>query len=181
MKQTNRYISCGNNINIKDHTYGVPKIVRRYATDLLEIGSYCSIASNVTLHYHHNHEFRISLYPFFADPEYKEGPTYKHEAQHIIIGNDVWIGASVNILADVTIGDGAVIGTGAVITKDIPPYAIAVGNPPQIKGYRYDEETIQKLLKIAWWNWPQKTIRKYLPIIQGHDIDRFINKFYKEN
>ena len=56
--------------------------------------------------------------------------------QKVTIGNDVWIGRRVIILPGVHIGNGAVIGAGAVVAKDIPEYAIAVGNPVVIKGYR---------------------------------------------
>ncbi|RYZ28829.1 MAG: acyltransferase [Chitinophagaceae bacterium] len=52
------------------------------------------------------------------------------------IGNDVWIGMNCSILGGVTIGDGAVISAGSVVTKDIPPYAIAVGNPARVIKYR---------------------------------------------
>lgn len=52
------------------------------------------------------------------------------------IGNDVWIGANCTILGGVTIGDGAVIGAGSVVTKDIPPYAIAIGNPARVLKHR---------------------------------------------
>lgn len=54
------------------------------------------------------------------------------------IGNDVWIGAGAKILGNVNIGDGCVVGAGAVVTKDLPPYAIAVGVPAKIIGYRND-------------------------------------------
>lgn len=57
-------------------------------------------------------------------------------SQKVTIGNDVWIGRRVIILPGVHIGNGAVIGAGAVVAKDIPEYAIAVGNPVVIKGYR---------------------------------------------
>ncbi|TSD65873.1 acyltransferase [Inquilinus sp. KBS0705] len=56
----------------------------------------------------------------------------------VTIGKDVWIGAGAKILAGVSIGDGCVIGAGAVVTKDLPPYAIAVGVPANITGYRND-------------------------------------------
>jgi acetyltransferase-like isoleucine patch superfamily enzyme len=54
------------------------------------------------------------------------------------IGSDVWIGAGAKILGGVTIGDGCVVGAGAVVAKSLPPYAIAVGVPAQITGYRND-------------------------------------------
>jgi len=59
-----------------------------------------------------------------------------HIKADIKIGSDVWIAANVTILKGVTIGNGAVIGAGAVVTKDIPEYAIAVGNPARVVKYR---------------------------------------------
>ena len=52
----------------------------------------------------------------------------------------------------ITIGDGAIIGSNAVVTKDIPPYAIAVGVPAKVIKYRFDSETIQSLLELKWWD-----------------------------
>ncbi|HFG1877168.1 TPA: DapH/DapD/GlmU-related protein [Vibrio cholerae] len=59
-----------------------------------------------------------------------------HIKQDIVIGDDVWIAANVTILKGVTVGKGVVIGAGAVVTKDIPDYAIAVGNPARVVKYR---------------------------------------------
>jgi acetyltransferase-like isoleucine patch superfamily enzyme len=68
------------------------------------------------------------------------------------VGNGVWIGYGVTIFTGVTIGDGAVIGACSVVGKDIPPYAVAYGNPIKVKRYRFDCDTITKLLSIAWWD-----------------------------
>jgi acetyltransferase-like isoleucine patch superfamily enzyme len=59
-----------------------------------------------------------------------------HIKEDIVIGDDVWIGASVTILKGVSIGKGVVIGAGSVVVKDIPDYAVAVGNPAKIVKYR---------------------------------------------
>jgi acetyltransferase-like isoleucine patch superfamily enzyme len=76
----------------------------------------------------------------------------KNETYSVIIGNDCWIGDRVLILNGVTIGDGAILLAGAVITKDVPPYAIAGGVPSKILKYRYNQNTIDFLLKFKWWN-----------------------------
>ena len=68
------------------------------------------------------------------------------------IGSDVWIGLDVNLIGGVCIGDGAVILSKAIVTKDVPPYAIVGGIPAKIIGYRYDQETINFLLRVKWWN-----------------------------
>lgn len=68
------------------------------------------------------------------------------------IGNDVWIGEGVFLVGEVKVGDGAVVLAHAVVTKDVPPYAIVGGVPAKILRYRYDESTIDFLLRIKWWN-----------------------------
>ena len=78
----------------------------------------------------------------------------------ILIQNDVWVGHGVTIKGGVTLHNGCVVGTNAMVTKDVPPYAIVGGNPARIIRYRFDEETIDGLQKIAWWDWPDKLIRE---------------------
>lgn len=95
------------------------------------------------------------------------------------IGNDVWIGEGALILSGVTIGDGAVIGARSVVSKDIPPYAIAAGNPCRILKYRFPEEKISELLKIKWWNWETDKITSNANYLMNTDINVFINKFSK--
>lgn len=79
----------------------------------------------------------------------------------VVIGNDVWIGARATILEGVTIGDGAVIAAGAIVTKDVPPYSIVGGVPAKIIKYRFDEETIKKLLELKWWEKDQAWIKSH--------------------
>jgi acetyltransferase-like isoleucine patch superfamily enzyme len=86
------------------------------------------------------------------------------ERKKIIIGNDVFIGANVTILDGVVIGNGAIIGAGAVVSKDIPPYAIAIGCPIEIVKYRFPQNYIEKLQTIKWWNFGEnelKDVEKY--------------------
>lgn len=71
----------------------------------------------------------------------------------------------------VSIGDGAIIGTRAVVTKDIPPYAIVGGIPAKIIRKRFDDTTIECLLKAQWWNWAPEKIKGNLPTIFNADID----------
>ena len=82
------------------------------------------------------------------------------ESLHTTIGNDVFIGANVTVLDGVNISDGAVIGAGAVVTKDIPPYAIALGIPAKVVKYRFDEAIIKSLLEKQWWNGTEEDLRK---------------------
>jgi acetyltransferase-like isoleucine patch superfamily enzyme len=98
--------------------------------------------------------------------------------EDIVYGNDVFIGANVTILDGVTIGDGAVIGAGAVVSKDIPPYAIAVGCPIRILKYRFEPEQIDKLLKIKWWEFDEDKLKDVERMF--FDVDMFMDKYYSK-
>ncbi len=78
------------------------------------------------------------------------------------------------VLDGVTIGDGAIIGAGAVVSKDIPPYAIAVGCPIEVKKYRFTEEQIAAMQRIKWWNWEERQLQKLRE--QFEEIEMFINQ-----
>lgn len=78
-----------------------------------------------------------------------------------IIGNDVWIGTHCLVKSGVTIADGAVIGMGSVVTKDVGPYEIWAGNPAKLIRKRFDDETIDVIIKSEWWNWEDEKIKKY--------------------
>jgi acetyltransferase-like isoleucine patch superfamily enzyme len=109
-------------------------------------------------------------YTFSKEDKIEEHP-------HITIGNDVFIGANVTVLEGVTIGDGAIIGAGAVVSKDIPPYAIAVGSTIQIKKYRFEEAQIQALQRIQWWNFTDEQLQEVEK--RFFDVEGFIKDFDK--
>lgn len=97
-----------------------------------------------------------------------------NELKNIVnIGNDCWIGQGVFISGGVTIGDGVVVLAHAAVVKDIPPYAIVGGVPAKIIGYRYDEETIQLLQKIQWWNYDMQWLKDNIEIMT--DIEKLKN------
>ena len=120
----------------------------------------------------------VANYPFndvpFGTVNRIEYPVTGGE-KDIFIGNDVWIGYDCLIKGGVKIGDGAIIGTRAVVTKEIPPYAIAVGNPCVVKKFRFGQDIIDKLLKIKWWNWTDAEIIQRMPDFLN--INTFIEKY----
>ena len=78
----------------------------------------------------------------------------------ILIANNVWIWDNVTILPGVKIGDGVVIGASSVVSRNIPPFPIAVGVPAKIIKKRFSEEIINELLRIKWWNWDLNKIKR---------------------
>lgn len=88
-----------------------------------------------------------------------------------VIGNDVWIGYNATIMPGIHIGDGEIIATNAVVTKDVPSYSIVGGNPAKLIRYRFDEETIDILNTLKWWNWDVEKITEYIPILTSNNTD----------
>ena len=89
-----------------------------------------------------------------------------------VIGNDVWIGNSVTMMQGIHIGDGAIIGTNSLVTKDVEPYSIVGGNPAKLIRKIFDEETINFLVQLAWWDWPMDKIVTHMDAIIIGDLDR---------
>jgi len=146
----------------------------------ITVGDYTSVAEGVIWcgsmnHVCIKHPEAVSTYNFnerwkldyFEPGGISRGP--------ITVGNDVWIGRDSFIIDGVTIGDGVIIGAKSVVGKNIPPYAVAVGNPIQIKRYRFTPEQIKALLRIKWWEWPEELIRER--IADFRDITVFVNKY----
>ncbi|WP_306734917.1 CatB-related O-acetyltransferase [Marimonas arenosa] len=133
------------------------------------VGRYCSIGASAQAH--RNHPIQtISSHAFFFNPNlgYITGQ-YLPDSE-LSIGSDVWIGQNVNILSSCTeIGHGAVIGAGAVLNKNVPPYAVVLGNPGRIVRYRFSEERIAELLQSKWW---EKDIEELADQIEEFKISK---------
>jgi acetyltransferase-like isoleucine patch superfamily enzyme len=171
----------GKKYTIGDYSYGHPKILFENESTNLTIGKFCSIADGVTVFLGGNHRTDwISTYPFnkidFFYPESLSIIGHPATKGNVIIGNDVWIGTNVIIMSGVTIDNGAVIAAGAVVTKNIGPYEIWGGNPARLLKKRFDDETINELQKIAWWNWDIKEIRENIPHLCNSNIQALKKK-----
>jgi acetyltransferase-like isoleucine patch superfamily enzyme len=164
--------------SIGEFTYGVPRIRWWGEPATLKIGKFCSLADNIEIFLGGNHRIDwVTTYPFpaIADwPEAAEITGHPSTNGDVIIGNDVWICSAAIIASGVTIGDGAVIGSRAVVTKDVPPYGIAMGNPAQTVRKRFDDKTIERLLAARWWDWDVERIRASIPLLASSQIEDFL-------
>ncbi|CQR44685.1 MAG: CatB-related O-acetyltransferase [Thiomonas arsenitoxydans] len=153
-------------ISIGRFTYGFENlsIMQWNEGAALKIGAFCSLASKVTIFLGGNHRTDwITTYPFghiFQDElgcrNILGHPSTKGD---VIIGNDVWIGSGATIMSGLNIGDGAVLSANACVVKDVPPYHIVGGNPAKSVKQRFDDEIIELLLRLKWWDLPLSNIK----------------------
>ena len=142
----------------------------------LVFGKFCAIAPETRFIMTGDHKLDgFSTFPF---PIFQNGWEDVYSIAdlptkgNIIVGNDVWFGYDSLIKGGVTIGDGAIIASRAVVVKDVPAYSIVAGNPAKVVKMRFDDKTVERLLKISWWDWPIEKINQNLPLISGADIDK---------
>jgi len=176
------------NIIIGDYTYyddinGAEKFEDRvthhyeFIGDKLIIGKFCAIAKGIefVMNGATHRMDSVTTYPFniMVHGWEKSIPTLEDLPLKgdTVIGNDVWIGQNVTVMPGVHIGDGAIVAANSVVTKDIGPYCIAGGNPIKVIRKRFDDEFIDYLLKIKWWNWSSKKIFENLDILCSGDLD----------
>ena len=180
----------GNNVVINRRSYINDSDIGAYTymginttMNFTKIGKFCSLARNVDVGGFDHDYHKVTTMPAFRYAQTKNGGgKLESRAEHkdfCKIGNDVWIAAGAQVLHKVTIGDGAVVGGGAVVTKDVPPYAIVVGVPAKIIGYRCSAEQIIELEKIKWWDWPKEILNQAMPELIARDINDETIEFMK--
>lgn len=129
------------------------------------IGSFTSIANRVVIGGARHPMEWVSMSPVFYEGRDSVKTKFSEHKRELPlrtqVGHDVWIGEGAIIKAGVTVGYGAVVGMGAVVTKNIGAFEIWAGNPAKLIRKRFDDQTISKLLEIAWWNFNDSQLRQY--------------------
>ena len=146
--------------------------------DRLVIGKFCAIARGITFIMNGaNHRMNsVTTYPFNimghgwekCTPTLEDLP-FKGDT---VVGNDVWIGQDVTVMPGVHIGDGAIIAAESVVTRDIPPYHVAGGNPCRVIRKRFDDALIDYLLALKWWDWDAEKIFCNLEALCSGDLEQ---------
>ncbi|MBP5639577.1 MAG: CatB-related O-acetyltransferase [Victivallales bacterium] len=172
------------NIVVGDFTYIADNEFESHVThhyewlgDRLIIGKFCQIAAGVEFVMNGaNHQMNaVTTYPFYTlegwemKPPAKESLPFKGDT---VVGNDVWIGQNAVVLPGVHIGDGAIIGANSVVGNDVTPYTIVVGNPAKALRKRFDDELIDLLLRLKWWNKGIEEINSLIPILTNSDLQK---------
>lgn len=154
-------------------SYGAPTISGDMNT--ITIGKYCSIANTVEFDggMQHNTRF-VTTYPLWrvGVPKVDRGMC----KGDIVVGNDVWIGTGAIIMSGVTIGDGAVVGARTVVTRNVAPYAMVGGAPMAFLRWRFHPVQIDRLHRIAWWDWDEEKIKANAHLMLQENVELFIQK-----
>lgn len=144
-----------------------------------DIGKFCSIAGETKIGMGTHTLDKISTSPIFTEAKNATKHSWVKESavtpfKRVVVGNDVWIGVRTMVMGGVRIGDGAVIGAGSIVTKDIPPYAVAVGVPAKVIRYRFPQEQIDDLLAHQWWELSEEKLKEHIDLFQ--DSENYVVK-----
>lgn len=162
-------------------SYGIPTI-REFEGDRttsIHIGAFTSIGPAVEVLLGGEHPTdRVSTFPLRMKYSLRGAGLdgFPMSRGDVVIGNDVWIGFGTTILSGVTIGDGAIIGANSLVVGDIAPYAIAAGSPARVLKYRCSPQAIERMRRIAWWEWDDRNVVDSVELISDLPIEDAIDR-----
>ena len=180
-----RFTEIEERVALADSEVGDYSYVERHSEGIYTvIGKFTAIASSVRLNAlqhpvdritQHKMTYRANEY-FLGrkiDTEFRE----LRQARKVTVGHDVWIGHGAIILPGITIGNGAVVGAGAVVTRDVEPYAIVAGVPAKFLRWRFEQEIIEKIEALAWWDWRHDRLAEAVDDMRELTAAQFIAKY----
>jgi len=148
-----------------------------------DVGKFCSIAAHTRINPGNHPVDRVAMNHFtYRSSAYGLGdddPAFFdwRRASRCTLGHDVWIGHGAVVLPGVSLGNGAVAGAGAIVTKDVPAFAIVVGNPARLLRYRFAPDVIEVLERIGWWDWPHDQLRVAMADFRGMSAEAFCRRY----
>jgi phosphonate metabolism protein (transferase hexapeptide repeat family) len=179
------YVEIGKGSRVAHSHFGDYSYCDRYA-DIAnaQIGKFSNIAAfsriGATDHPLHTaacHHFLYRSADYWDDTERDEAFFAHRKSRVAFIGHDTWIGAGAMIKPEVTLGHGAVVAAGAVVTKDVAPYTIVAGTPARPLRLRQPREIADRLIALAWWDWPHEALRAALTDFRSLPAEAFLRKY----
>lgn len=123
------------------------------------------------------HHFLYRSDDYWDDAEPDAAFFARRRARRATIGHDTWIGAHALVKPGVTLGHGAVVAAGAVVTKDVAPYTIVAGNPARVLRLRQPAAIAERLIALAWWDWPHDVLRARLDDFRTLPAEAFLDRY----
>lgn len=179
------YVEIGKGSRVAHSHFGDYSYCDRYADVAnAQIGKFANIAAfsriGATDHPLHTaacHHFLYRSGDYWDDTERDEA-FFTHRTSRVShIGHDTWIGAGAMIKPEVTLGHGAVVAAGAVVTKDVDPYTIVAGTPAKVLRLRQPRAIADRLIALAWWDWPHDALRTALDDFRTLEAEAFLEKY----
>lgn len=180
-----RYVEIGRGSRIARSRLGDYSYCDRHADIAnVEIGKFANIASFARIGPTDHPMDRASLHHFhyrsgdYWDDADNDAAFFAHRHSRVAhIGHDTWIGHGAVIRPEITVGHGAVVAAGAVVTRDVAPYEIVAGVPARPLKRRFDAQTAERLMALAWWDWDHATLRARLEDFRELPILSFLEKY----
>jgi phosphonate metabolism protein (transferase hexapeptide repeat family) len=114
----------------------------------------------------------------YWDDAANDAAFFGHRAsRRCVLGHDCWIGHGAIIMPEVTLGIGAIAAAGAVVTRDVPPFMIVAGVPARPVRARFSDAVIERLLALAWWDWPHDRLRAALDDFRALPAEAFLEAY----
>lgn len=179
------YVSIGERVVLRDVSVGDFSYFERHSEAIYtSIGKFCSIAANSRINALEHPIERITQHKLSYRPnEYfrylgvDAGFRERRQGTRVTIGHDVWIGHGAVVLPGITIGNGAVVGANAVVSRDVMPFEIVAGTPARPLRMRFPPETVERIQRLAWWDWPVEQLFEAIPDMQTLSIEAFLDRW----
>ena len=179
------FVEIGQGSRVQNSRFGDYSYCDRYA-DIAnaQIGKFANIAAftrigptDHPMEQPSLHHFLYRSADYWDDAEPDAAFFEKRAARVAHIGHDTWLGHGAVIRPEVRIGDGAVVASMAVVTKDVAPYTVVAGIPAKPIKQRFSPDIAQRLIALAWWDWPHSALRSALHDFRTLPVEAFLEKY----
>ena len=180
-----RYVEIGQGSRVAHSEIGDYSYCDRYC-DIANatVGKFANIASFVRIGATDHPLDRAALHHFMYrsddlwDDAERDAAFFEHRrSRRAGIGHDTWLGHACMIKPEVTVGHGAVVAAGAIVTRDVAPYTIVAGTPARVMRPRQPPEVAERLVALAWWDWPHAALRAALEDFRAMTAPDFLEKY----
>ena len=179
------FVEIGQGSRVQNSRFGDYSYCDRYA-DIAnaEIGKFANIAAFTRIGPTDHPMAQPSLHHFlyrsadYWDDAEPDAAFFEKRASRVAhMGHDTWVGHGAVIRPEVRIGDGAVVASMAFVTKDVAPYTVVAGIPAKPIKQRFSPDIAQRLIALAWWDWPHSALRSALHDFRTLPVEAFLEKY----